>query len=158
MSSEMLYKGINFLLLLIILHIFAKKPITKMLRSSAEGTKFEFEKSQRKVNEIREELEQYNQKFESLNKELDLQRQQAIISIGKEKEQIILNAKALATNIQVKAEAQIAQELIKARKEIQQMVAKEAILLANQNVTDQMNSSKQSDLMDNYNKLLKKTG
>ncbi|MDH5559377.1 MAG: ATP synthase F0 subunit B [Deltaproteobacteria bacterium] len=158
LSSEMLFKGINFLIMLILLHIFAKKPLSKMLSTMAKNAKAEFDESRSKVDRIREELDEYNKKFECLDQELREKRQKAQADMEAEQAKIIEDAKLLAANIERQTETQIDQELSHAKKEIRVFLADEAVRIARELTKAQMNATRQKALMEDYGKLLKKTG
>ena len=158
MSMDMLFKAINFLILLILLHIFAKKPLKNMLSTSAKNTKVEFEESKKEVEAIRQELEDYNKKFNNIDQELSESREKILASLEDEKKRNIEETNKLIKTIEKQSELQIEQDILKAKNEIRNFLADESVKLAEKLVTDQMNSSKQDSLMSDYVKVIKKTG
>lgn len=156
LSFEMMAKTTNFLILLFLLHKFAKKPIVKMLVSAAEKVKDSFDASKLELQEAEEKLVEYKTKIANLEKELEEKHLSALKSIEEEKKQIIEDARRKAEKIEKQAEYTIKQNLLKAKAEIREFMIDKSVQLAEETVAKQIGSKEQKALIKNYTQFLEK--
>lgn len=157
LSLDLLYKGINFVILLYLLHKFARKPIVKMLSSNAENTKKTLDNAQIKLEEAETKYAAYEAKIATLEKQLETRQQSNIASIAEERKQIIAEAENQARKLEEQAESRIEQDLIRAKSEIREYLATTSVKLAEQIITKEIGSQDHKILIANYAKSLKET-
>ncbi len=156
LSKEMAYKGINFVLLLVLLHLFVRKPIARMLNSSAENTKKTMDSTRTELEKAKEKLSDFQSKIANLEKELEDRKQAAMSAIEEEKNQIILDAENQVKKLEEQSQLKIEQDTQKAKSEIREFLVNESVKLAEKTVKEEV-GKKQKALLDNYSKFLDKT-
>ncbi len=157
LSWDMLFKAINFLLLLYLLNRFAKKPIANMLSSSAESIKKTVEESKTELAETKKKLEEYQAKLSNMEKELEERRTTALSSIEAEKQQLITDAELQVKRLEEQTQARIEQDITNAKEEIRQYLLEESVKLAEETIAKEVGGKEQKALLDNYTKFLKET-
>ena len=156
-SSEMLFKVINFLLLLLILHRFARNPIAKMLSNSAENTKITVDNANEELANAKSRLSEYEAKIVNLEKELATREQTAIAAIEVEKERLISDAKIQSQKLEEQTQNRIEQDILKAKAEIKEFLVNESAQLAEKIIAEQIGSPERKALVENYAKNLNET-
>jgi len=154
---DLLYKAVNFLIVLVLLHLFAKKPITNMLKASAKATKEAAESGKRKVEEAEKTLAAMKTKITELENELSQKREMAIKSISKEKEDLIKDAEISAEKILAQAQQRIEQEIIQAKEKIRNYLVEESMKGAESMISKKIGVKEQEALLSDYSELLKKS-
>ena len=156
-SLDMLFKTINFLLLLYLLHRFAKKPLANMLSSSAENTKKSLDETKSELVETKKKLEEYQSKLANLEKDLEERQEKALATIESEKQQMILDAENQVEKLEEQCQARIEQDISKAKEDIRQFLVDESVKIAEATITKEVGSKEQKALLNNYTKYLKET-
>jgi len=153
----MLFKITNFVIVLILLHIFAKKPITNMLKSSAIATKEAAESGKIKVEEAEKTLAAMKAKISELENEISQKKEAAIISISKEKDEIIREAGVAAEKIRTQTQQKIDQEILQAKAKIREYLIEESMKSAESMVSKKVGTKEHEALLNDYSELLQKT-
>ncbi|MCP4298143.1 MAG: ATP synthase F0 subunit B [Proteobacteria bacterium] len=156
-TLDMLYKVVNFLILLAILHKVARKPLVNMLNSSAKTSKEEISSARTSITDAEKKLQEYTQKVADLEKELETRREGALKTIEEEKKTIVEDARKFAENLEMKTSQRINQDLQRAKDEIQDFLVLESIKMAEKLVVGSVDDVKQKSLMENYSQVLEKT-
>ena len=154
---DLLYKAVNFLIVLILLHIFAKKPIANMLKASAIATKEAAESGKKKVEEAEKTLAEMKEKIGELEDEINRKKEAAIISISKEKEEIIKEAGLAAEKIRTQTQQRIDQEILQAKAKIRTYLIEESMKNAESIVSKKVGTKEHEALFNDYSELLQKT-
>jgi F-type H+-transporting ATPase subunit b len=149
-SSNMLFKGINFAILLFLLYRFVRKPIANMLSGSAENTKKAVDEAKEELAKAKSQLVEYEQKTADLEKELVSREAAAMASIESEKEKMIADAKLQAQKLEEQAQNRIDQNILKTKNDIREFLVNESVQLAEKIITEQIGSKEQKTLVDNY--------
>jgi F-type H+-transporting ATPase subunit b len=157
LSLDMLFKLINFLLLLYLLHRFARKPLANMLSSSAENTKKSVDETKLELAEAKKQLEEYKSKLSNLEKDLEDRRETALSVIETEKKQLIEDAENQVKRIEEQSYARIEQDISNAKEEIRQFLVEESVKLAEATIAKEIGGKEQKALLDHYTKSLKET-
>ncbi len=157
LSYEMLFKAINFLLLVFLLNKFAKKPIAKMLSSSAENTKKTIDDAKAELFEAKQQLEDYQSKLANLETELEERRKSALAVIESEKVQMIQDAEDQVKKLEEQSQARIEQDILKAKNEIRDFLVNESVKLAEETIAKEIGSKERKALLENYAKFIKET-
>ena len=156
-SSEMLFKLINFLLLLLLLHRFARKPIAKMLSNSAENSKKKIDDAEAELATAKSQLAEYQAKMANLNEELATREKTAHAAIEVEREKLIADTKIQAQKLEQQAQNRIEQDILKAKAEIREFLVHESVQLAEKIISEQIDSKERKALVENYAKYLNET-
>lgn len=150
LSSEMAFKAINFILLLIILHKFARKPIAKMLSNSAENTKKTVDSAKEELAAAKAKLADYEAKITNLEKDLVAREESAMAAIEADKEKMIADAKEQALKLEEQAQNRIEQDILKAKTEIREFLVSESVQFAEKIISEEIGSKEQKALVENY--------
>lgn len=157
-SADMAYKSANFLILLVLLHIFVKKPLTNVLRSSAIASRDEFELTQKQVEEKEAELERLKIEFEEMKKALETKKAEALKAIAEEKVNTIADTKEQAKQIEETAVKRANQAVLKAKNDIRTALIEQSTKLAASGVKDNIDKGQKKSLLDTYNNSLDEAG
>lgn len=149
-SMDMAAKVVNFLILLALLHILAKKPLAKMMKNVAEAKREQFLEQQKAVDEAEANLAQFKAKIEAQEAELAEHKKQALAAIEAEKNRIIEDAKSQAAHAEKNAQMRIDQALERAKGELRVFLAEEAAGLAESKLKDKIGPKEQEALMSRY--------
>jgi len=158
LSADMGWKALNFLLLLLLLHVFLKKPVGHAFQASATATRDEFELTQKEVLIKEERLQELQRKMQALEAELDERRAVSLKAIEAERKRVLDEAEAHSKQMHEHVEKRIQQTLAKAKNEIRQYLATEAAHLAEAGVKTQIDGPKKQALLDDYQNSITKAG
>ncbi len=150
LSSEMAFKAINFVILLILLHRFARKPIAKMLSNSAENTKNTTDSAKEELASAKARLAEYEIKIANMEKELASREEIALAAIEAEKVKLIADAKEQAQKLEEQAQNRIEQDILKAKTDIREFLVSESVQFAEKIITDEIGSKEHKALVENY--------
>jgi F-type H+-transporting ATPase subunit b len=157
LSYDMLFKAINLVILLLILHRFARKPIAKMLSSSAENTKETVDSARAELEGAKARLAEYEAKIANLETELATREKTSIAAIEVEKEKLIADAKLQATKLEEQTQNRIEQDILRAKTEIREFLVNESVSLAEKTISEQIGGKERKALIENYAKNLNET-
>ena len=157
-TADMAYKAINFLILLVLLHIFVKKPLTSALRASAIATRDEFELTQKQVEEKEEELKTLKADFEKMTAELEAKKATALKAMAEDKVKMIADTKEQAKLIEEGAIKRANQATLKAKNDIRNALIEQATKLAAAGLKDNIDKAQKKSLLDSYNNTLDEAG
>ncbi|MFC1891032.1 F0F1 ATP synthase subunit B [Thermodesulfobacteriota bacterium] len=148
---DLLYRFINFALLVIILFIVVKKtPIKSFLNARSEEIRQKLEDLEREKEEAQNryhDLEKQLKDFEGKrNNIIDQFRKEGMV----EKEQIIADAKLRVKQIIDQSELSIQQEILDARKRLKQDVVELAAQKAQEIIAEEMNEKDQDSLVGDF--------
>lgn len=155
LSLEMLFKTINLLLLLALLYKFAKKPIARMLSTSAGNAKNTMESAKNELEEAQAKIKEYEAKISGLEDELAKRQETSLAAIEAEKNQIIEDAKAQAQKLEEQTQTRIDQNISRAKEEIKEFLIKESVALAEQVISKEISAKDHKALIENYTNYLK---
>lgn len=152
---EFAYKVLNFAILVLLLFLFARKPIKNMLKSSVENTKSEIDEAREKAQEAEGKLTEYREKLANMEKSIETMKDEAIADAEKEKEKIIADAKAFAVKLEEQAQFQVEQSIVKAKAEIREFLAEEAVKMAETAIKGNQANIDQQALLNDYASVIK---
>lgn len=152
---EFAYKVLNFAVLLLLLFLFARKPIKSMLKSSVENTKSEMDEAREKAQEAEVKLAEYREKLANMEKSIVSMKEEAIADAEKEKEKIIADAKVFSAKLEDQAQFQVEQSILKAKTEIREFLADEAVKMAEKAIKNNQANIDQQALLDDYTAVIK---
>jgi len=156
-SLDMLFKGINFIILLYLLYRFARKPIARLLSTSAENSKKAIDTALFDLEQAQKQLSDYQIKIANLESELAERQKSALASIDAEKAKMVAEAHEQARRLEEQAQKRIEQNLAKAKEEIKAFLISESVKLAEATLVKEIDAKSQTALIKNYTRHLKET-
>lgn len=145
---DLLWKFINFFILVGLLFYFGKKPIANLFRNAAVKNREEMDESLQGAKTAQQELAGQQQKIENLELELKRLREEALEEARTESERIISEARAQGERIISQMRLQVEQEFNKARTGLKRDLAAETIRLAEENIRGQLDDGLRRKLAD----------
>lgn len=143
---NLVYKTINFVVLLAILIYFGRKPVANLLRGAAEKTRTELETAREAARSAEAQLAEQKSKIDNLEAELERLRQEARHEAQTESERVIAEAQAQGEHIKAQIQLQVVQEFSKARTELKRQLADRTIQLAETQIEAQLDPKRREEL------------
>lgn len=144
---DLLWKAINLLALLVLLHLFARKPLLNMFRAVAEGTKQGLSSQREDAEQAKREQVAQKEKIAGLQAELERLVAEARKEATDERDRLIEEARGQAGRIAENTRQQVAQEFSKARIELRRQLAEETVKLAEKMITERLDDSARERLV-----------
>jgi len=157
LSGEMLFKGINFLILLFLLHRWVKKPLVNVLNAAARNSKETMGSAAQALKDAEAKLVDYQAKVAGLEQQMAEMQQFALTAIEKEKERMIADAKNSAEALEKQSKLRIEQSVLQAKQDIREHLVAESIKLAETKVIQTVDAKVQKALVADYAKRLTET-
>lgn len=146
----LLYKVINFSLLVFVLYKFGKAPVLNFLQNGAELAQRSLKDADIKAEEKQKELEEYKSRLTSMKKEIDEMVEEAKHEAQLEKERIIVEADKEAEKILELASFTIDQETKKAKAELRDWLAQETVELSSGIIQKKIKATNHQSLIRDY--------
>ena len=144
------FRLMNFALLVVLLVLFLRKPISEALSSRIKNIQEQLESLEAQKAEAEKQLAKYNDKLSELESEAQ-KIVEGYIKQGKEaKAKILKEAEAVAQKLQAQARHNIEQEFEKARQELQREVLEKSLAKAEQTLKKEITNQDQDKLVDEY--------
>lgn len=147
---DLLWRCTNFAGLVVILVVFASKPVAAGLNSRREeisarkdGLEAEKAKAQKMYSE-------YESKLSKIDAEVKSIIESAVAQGEKEKEQIVADAERMAEDIKRKAESSVQNTVLDAKKNLRVEVAEKAVAIAEELVKKSLKPEDQDKLIEDY--------
>lgn len=131
---SLLFKFINFAILVAIIIKFAGKPLKGFLRQRHEAVKEKIERAEHVLKEAGETKQLYEEKLSRLEAEIQSFRKGVVGEMEKERKKILEEARALAARIREQAELAYGQEMKEALAKVRAEIAERTIKIAEQRV------------------------
>jgi F-type H+-transporting ATPase subunit b len=148
--ADLIYRAINFAILLGTIVFLARKPLSSALKSRAEGIREELAELEAK----REEAKREYALMEKRLKEAEAEREQILAEFRRqgerEYEKIVDNAKAMAERIRAQARFTIEQETAQAKAELRREVAELSAKVAEDLLRENITAEDQARLVGDY--------
>ena len=144
---ELLWKSVNFFVLMAILVFVARKPLQAMLRGGAGELKSTYDRTRSEAGAAEAELKTQQEKIANL--QADLEKLLAEARTGAEQEKIRLTeeAREQAEKIKAQVQVQIEQEFKKASLELRKQLAAETVKLAEEMISRKMDKKQREQLV-----------
>ena len=147
---DLVWKGINLVVLLAIIVYFARKPVAGFFRNTASREKELYDSAKRESEEMAAELDAQKQKIAGLERELERMVEAAKADAVEERRLMTEHAEAQAERIRTQARNQVEQELGKATNELRAQLADEAVKLAEELIRSRLDDERQQELISGY--------
>lgn len=152
--TEVIWQGLGFIILLILLIKFLKKPVKASLKKKREDIKLSFDQLLQKKEEMEAHIAEWERKINSLSKEIDEFRHKITAEGELERQRIIDHARQEAEHIKNQAQIVAEQELIKAIRSLKKETVDLAITMAQDLIKNVFQPSDQERLVKEFIKQL----
>ena len=146
---DLLWRTLNFAILLIVLIKVLAKPIANGLRARQQSIKEQFTDLEERKTEADLAYQTYEEKLASIDQEINDIIQSAVAQGEAEKERIISDANRAAEDIKRQAEMAIQHELTEAKLKLREEVANQAVVLAEELIKKNLQDADQVKLIEN---------
>ena len=147
---DLLWKGVNLLVLVGLIAYFARKPLGSAFRAMAKETYDRWSGAHQAAEDAQTEMAAQRRQIEGLAAELQRMVVDAQADADRETARLVAEAKLQAERILINATQQMEQELAKARTELRKQLAEETIRLAEQMIRDRVTPAERKKLMESY--------
>ena len=144
------FRVMNFIVLLIILVKFGAKPIADGLSARRRQIREEIEDLEAKKSEAEKAYKEFSAKLESVEKDVDTIVEKAVAQAEIEKAKIIEKAEQSAEDIKRQAEMAIANEITAAKRILQDEVAEQAAIMAEELIVKNLTPEDQVKITEDY--------
>lgn len=127
---DLLWKAVNFVILVAVIGYFARKPVANMLKGATQSTKAALDGTRESALAARSELDEQRRRIENLEAELERLRGEALAEARVERERLLAEARAGAERIKAAVQVQVEQEFNKARNELKRQLAVDTVAQA----------------------------
>jgi F-type H+-transporting ATPase subunit b len=149
-SKEMLFRTINFIVLLVILLKFLAKPIGDFLSARREEILSKLEEAKRSKEAAEARYAELAQRLANRDQEFEEIRRNAEENAARLKERIIVEAQENAKRIEEKTKASIEQELKKAQETLKVEAAELALKLSQEKLLREIKPEDHQRFVDSY--------
>ena len=147
---DLLWRVMNFAVLLIVLIKVLSKPIANGLRARQQSIREQFTDLEERKAEADSAYQTYEEKLESIDQEIKDIIQSAVAQGEAEKERIIEEANRAAEDIKRQAEMAIQHELAEAKLKLREEVANQAVVMAEELIRKNLQEADQVKLIEDY--------
>ena len=145
---DLLWRTLNFAVLLIVLIKVLAKPIANGLHARQQSIKEEFTDLEERKAEADNAYRTYEEKLASIDQEISDIIQSAVAQGEAEKERIISDANRAAEDIKRQAEMAIQHELAEAKLKLREEVANQAVVMAEELINKNLQDADQVKLIE----------
>jgi F-type H+-transporting ATPase subunit b len=143
----LLWKTVNFAVLIGLLWYFGRKPLHALLYGSARASRAEFDEHNDWARQAEDDLAEQRRRIDELQAELQRLLGEARDEARSEHERLLGEARGQAERIKAAVQVQMEQEFNKARKELQAELAGQTVRLAEQLITRRLDEPARKRLM-----------
>jgi F-type H+-transporting ATPase subunit b len=147
---DLLWRAMNFAVLVIILLKFAAKPIGNILKGRQLAIKEQFETLEAKKAEADKSYQSYEAKLSQIDQEVKQIMENAIAQGVEEKDKIIAEANRAAGDIKRQAEMAVQHEIAAIKFQLREEVANQAVLMAEELIKKNLQKDDQVKLIEDY--------
>lgn len=148
--KDLLWRTLNFAVLVIVLIKVLAKPIANGLRGRQQSIKEQFTDLEERKAEADKAYQEYEEKLAAIDQEVSDIIQSAIAQGEAEKERIIEEAQRAAEDIKRQAEMAIQHELAEAKLQLREEVANQAVVMAEELIRKNLQEADQVNLIEDY--------
>lgn len=147
---DLLWRVLNFAVLLIVLVKVLSKPIANGLRARQQSIKEQFTDLEERKADADRAYQTYEEKLAAIDQEVSDIIQAAVAQGEAEKERIIEEANRAAEDIKRQAEMAIQHELTQAKLQLREEVANQAVMMAEELIRKNLQETDQVKLIEDY--------
>ncbi len=148
--KDYIYRIINFIVLVILLIKFLRKPLNEFLEKRHFKVKEELRKA-RELSEAAEKIFQEAQRrLASMDEEIQAIREQMLKEVEKEKQRLLKEAERKAAVMKAQAEQELMEEIAQLKRKLREEISLEALALAEKLIQKSITRDDQKKLIDGY--------
>jgi F-type H+-transporting ATPase subunit b len=148
--KDLLWRVLNFAVLLVVLIKVLSKPIANGLRARQQSIKEQFADLEERKAEADKAYQTFEEKLAAIDSEVNDIIQSAVAQGEAEKERIIEEANRAAADIKRQAEMAIQHELTEAKLRLREEVASQAVVMAEELIRKNLQETDQVQLIEDY--------
>ena len=148
--KDLLWRVLNFAVLLVVLIKVLSKPIANGLRARQQAISEQFADLEARKAEADKAYQTFEEKLAAIEGEVNDIIQSAVAQGEAEKERIIEEAKRAAADIKRQAEMAIQHELAEAKLQLREEVANQAVVMAEELIRKNLQETDQVKLIEDY--------
>lgn len=149
---------INFILLIVIIYLLARKPISAFLKNRSETVRDQLKEAQKLLEEANERLADYSSKLERMDEEMTRLREEFISAGEAEKERLIAEARTKSDRMRQDTDLRLNQEFSQLREELRIEIVEKAVAAATALLETQVKEADQRKLAEDYVERLEREG
>ena len=147
---DLLWRTLNFAILIIVLVKVLAKPLGNGLRARQESIREQFTDLEERKAEAEKAYQDFEEKLASIDQEVSDIIKAAVAQGEAEKEHIIAEATRVAQDIKRQAEMAIQHELTQAKLQLREEVANQAVMMAEELIRKNLEETDQVKLIEDY--------
>ncbi len=147
---DLLWRALNFAALVFILVKFLGKPIAKGLHNRRQGIEKELHVLQSTRDQAEQSYQEFTARLAGIEGEIEQILQRAKTLAENEKKRILMEAESAAQEIKRQAEASIEAAARSAQRTLQEEVAEQATVLAEQIIMERLTAEDQARIIEQY--------
>jgi F-type H+-transporting ATPase subunit b len=148
--KDLLWRVLNFAVLLVVLIKVLSKPIANGLRARQQSIKEQFADLEERKAEADKAYQTFEEKLAAIDSEVNDIIQSAVAQGEAEKERVIEEANRAAADIKRQAEMAIQHELTEAKLRLREEVASQAVVMAEELIRKNLQETDQVKLIEDY--------
>jgi F-type H+-transporting ATPase subunit b len=148
--KDLLWRVLNFAVLLVVLIKVLSKPIANGLRARQQSIKEQFADLEERKAEADKAYQTFEEKLAAIDSEVNDIIQSAVAQGEAEKERVIEEANRAAADIKRQAEMAIQHELTEAKLRLREEVASQAVVMAEELIRKNLQETDQVQLIEDY--------
>lgn len=158
LGPPVLASVINFILLLVIIYLIARKPMSAFLETRSSSVKEQLAEAQKMLEEANERLTDYSAKLERMDDEMTRLKEEFIASGEAERDRLVSEAGAKAERLREESKIRIQQEFSQLREELRTETIEKAVTAATELLTGEVKEADQRKLAEDYVERLEREG
>jgi len=148
--KDLLWRTLNFLVLIFILVKFLAKPVSSGLKGRQQRVKEELEELTLRRDEAEQSYKDFEVRLAGMEKEMEVVVQKAIAQAENEKERILAEAERAAEDIKRQAEAAVQAEFEDAKRQLRDEIAEQAAAMAEELIIRNLKPADQIVITEQY--------
>ena len=148
--KDLLWRTLNFLVLIFILVKFLAKPVSSGLKGRQQRVKEELEELTIRRDEAEQSFKDFEVRLAGMEKEMEVVVQKAIAQAENEKERILAEAERAAEDIKRQAEAAVQAEFEDAKRQLRDDIAEQAAAMAEELIIRNLKPADQIAITEQY--------
>ena len=138
---DLLWKAINFAVLVGVIWYFGRKPLANLLRGAAQAAQAALSQPRERARQAEAELAEQRRRIGNLQAELQRLQGEAREEARAEHERLLAEGRVQAGRIKATVRLQVEQEFAKARKELQAELARQTMRLAEEMIAGRLDDA-----------------
>lgn len=148
----------NFALLLLLLYLIARKPLSAYLQARSDGVREGLVEAKKMLEEANERLAEYSARLERMDDEMSKLREEFIAAGEAERDRLVAEAGARAEKMRRDAKTRLEQELAQLREELRVSMVEKAVEASTALLEKEVKEADRRRLADEYLEQIEREG